>query len=577
MNYKSKKFIVIIGVVLILVIVLGYKIYNKQDNNSNQPQISYDSTNEEINWDSLEQVTIDLNNKVSSNSSVNFNNDTITISKSGVYVLSGTYHGNIYIDGEKDTLVKLVLNGIDITSTDSPVINIEKAQTTLIYINENTINNLNDSSTYSNVIDDEPNGAIFSKDDLIIDGLGTLNLTANYQDGIVSKDTLKILNGNINIISNDDGIRGKDYITIKDGNIKVTAKSDGIKSTNNTTVDLGYIIIDGGNITIDSDKDAIQAETNLIINDGVLDITSGGGSTITSKSNEWGNWGNQNITDISAKGLKAGNDILINNGTLNLDTSDDSIHCNNDINISGGSILITSGDDGIHSDNELSLSNANIDISESYEGIESTTININSGTYTINTSDDGINASGGNDSSSMGARPGANSFTIASGKITINGGDIKIISTGDGIDSNGSVYINGGNTYVDGPTDNGNGALDYDSEFKVTSGNLIAVGSSGMMQTISSNSTVYSINIVYDSIQSANTELSIRDGNNKLLSYTPTKNYSSVVLVNSLLEKGNTYDIYSGNNKYTSITIANIINSIGNTNNAMGGKNPGRR
>lgn len=38
-----------------------------------------------------------------------------------------------------------------------------------------------------------------NKDDLTINGTGTLNMTSNHKDGICSKDDLKILNANISM------------------------------------------------------------------------------------------------------------------------------------------------------------------------------------------------------------------------------------------------------------------------------------------------------------------------------------------------------------------------------------------
>ena len=106
------------------------------------------------------------------------------------------------------------------------------------------------------------------------------------------------------------------------------------------------------------------------------------------------------------KGLKAGNNIVIEDGTFNLNTSDDSIHSNNYIGISNGTYYISSGDDGIHADNEIIIEGGSIDIKESYEGIEAAKITIYNGDISVVASDDGINVAGGSDSSSMN-RPGA--------------------------------------------------------------------------------------------------------------------------------------------------------------------------
>lgn len=143
---------------------------------------------------------------------------------------------------------------------------------------------------------------------------------------------------------------------------------------------------------------------------------------------------------------------------------------------------------------------------------------------------------------------------------------------GDGIDVNGSGYINGGTIIVNGPTSNGNGALDYDGKFEVSGGSLIAVGSSGMMQTPSNGSSVYSISYVYSSTQQANTKITINNSSNEeIISFTPSKNYESVIISSEQLEKGETYTIYSNDEKVDEITINSIVTSAGNSNNKMQG------
>ena len=114
-------------------------------------------------------------------------------------------------------------------------------------------------------------GCIYSKDDLILQGDGILNVTSNYSDAIVSTDDLKIVSGTYNIKSQDDGIRGKDSVYILDGTINVESNADGIKSTNDTDSTKGFVYIKNGTFVINSVEDAIQAQTKLIIDEGNFD------------------------------------------------------------------------------------------------------------------------------------------------------------------------------------------------------------------------------------------------------------------------------------------------------------------
>lgn len=154
-----------------------------------------------------------------------------------------------------------------------------------------------------------------------------------------------------------------------------------------------------------------------------------------------------------------------------------------------------------------------------------------------------------------------------------------MILLGDGIDINGAGYINGGIIIVNGPTNSGNGALDYDGTFEISGGTLIAVGASGMMQIPSNDSSIYSISYVYSSTQEANTKISIKNSSDEeIVSFIPSKNYESVVISTEKLKKGETYIIYSNDEKVEEITIDSIITSVGNSSAQMqgGGMNKGQ-
>lgn len=568
MNKKLKIIIPIIIMLLILGGICTYLVLNdnsiKTDTSTKVDLYTYD---EEIDWSKYKTYNIELT-------------ESLKITTGGVYKISGTLSdGNITID-TKDN-VKLYLNGVSITSSNSPAIIVNNAKCVVIETAKDTENYLEDGSNYSSTYSDIE-GTIYSSDDLVLEGKGTLEVKSNKGDAIVSKDNLKINSGTYKITSKDDGIRGKDSVYIKNGTFTITSTGDGIKSTNEKDSSLGYVYIKNGNFTINSTLDGISAITKLVIKDGEFDITTGGGSDNASTKNDWGRWRQNTTTDNtqstqSAKGIKSDNNISISAGNFTLNTSDDAIHSNNYVEISKATLNISSGDDGIHADEEIKINSGTIDITKSYEGIEASIITINDGDIKVVASDDGINVANGNDSSNMG-RPGENNVnTNTDSKLIVNGGKIYVNSTGDGIDINASGYIYGGEIIVEGPTDNGNAALDYDGEFVVDDGTVISTGSSGMLQGISSNSKQYNVMAYLNNIN-ANIKISIVDSDgNEIISTTPTKTYSSLVVSTSKLQANNTYKILVDGEEYKSFTINSISTTVGSNSNGMQGGPGGMR
>lgn len=514
----------------------------------------------------------------------------LTINKEGTYVFSGSIDdGRIVVNvGDKEK-VQIVLNGFTIKcSTHSPLF-IKSGDKVFITLNDGTKNSISDGTKYTALADDESNvdGAIFSRADLTINGGGTLNVSGNMNHGIVSKDDLAITGGNITITAKGNGICGKDCVKIADGTIKITSEGDGIKSNNTEDSSRGYVYIGGGKIEITSTTDGIQAETLLTVEKAQITLKTGGGSENSSKTSGgearpgWGHWGTDNSSTTeddtaSAKGLKAGGDLKITDSTITADTSDDSIHSNSNVTVESGTLNLKSGDDGIHADTATTINGGTILIEKSYEGIEGSNVTINGGTIDLTASDDGINAAGGNDSSAMGGRPGQNSFTENSDVfIKITGGKITVNSEGDGIDSNANITVEGGETYVNGPQSSGDAAFDYDGTATVSGGILVAAGSSGMAQGFSDSSIQCSILYNFSSSHSAGDKITLSDSSgNEIISYTPTKQYSSVVITTSKITKDGTYKLDAGSES-TDITMSSTVYSNGGSGGGFGGGGKG--
>jgi hypothetical protein len=465
----------------------------------------------------------------------------VLIRSAGTYSFSGTLaDGQIIVNAEDKAIVRLILNGVDIScSTSSPLV-IQNAKKAIVVLADGTRNALKDGASYvfADPAENEPNAAVFSKSDLTICGNGSLAVNGNFNDGISSKDGLIIKSGTVAVTAKDDGIRGRDYLIVQGGKLAVTAGGDGLKSDNDEDASRGYILIVTGEITVTSGGDAIGAQTDALIADGQFTLMSGGGSSRSAGAG------------TSAKGIKGLASTVIDGGTATINSADDAIHSNGRLSINGGAFTISTGDDGVHADTALAVNGGDIRITKSFEGIESMSIAINAGNIHIVSSDDGLNAAGGDAGTGGGGPgqgPGGGFMPAGSYWLYINGGYVAITAGGDGLDINGSINMTDGVVIVHGPTSNANGAVDYDRLYKMTGGTLVAAGSSGMAQVPSTSSTQYAVLLNFAASLPAGTLFHIQgSGGEDVLTFKPAKPYQSVAFSSSKLKNGFTYNVYYG-------------------------------
>ena len=524
----------------------------------------------------------------------------VKITAEGTYVVSGE-HESITVSAPDTAKVRIILKNATVSNTSGPAIYIENADKVFITAYKNTTNTLSDGTSYTGDFKDtNVDGAIFSKTDLTLNGEGTLNITGNYKCGAVSKDDLIICGLNLTVKSTGCALEGKDCVKKKDAAITESSGGDGIRSTNTEKTNKGFVYIETGNIDITSGSDGIQAATVLKAANGNVKITAGGAADTKQNSgdrNMPGFGGKTQTTDDeeSTKGLKAGSLIVIDEGSFEVSSKDDSFHSNGDIEINGGSFTAATGDDGFHTDSNLIINGGSITVSRSYEGLEGQKVTVTGGNIDITASDDGINAASPSASgSSTDGRPG-NSDSNA--LITIGGGYILVNASGDGIDSNGNVAITGGTVLVSGPTDNGNAAFDYNGEATVSGGTVILCGSSGMAQGFSDKSEQASFMYTLDSSASAGSSVALTDEKgNVIASFIPAKQYNNIVITSPSLKNGSSYKLVIGGtvsgadkNGYASsgsvssavqtldIKLTGITTTFGNggISGGMGGRNKG--
>lgn len=473
----------------------------------------------------------------------NGNCAAVKITSAGTYIIEGkSDNGQIYVEAGENQ-VHLVLNGVTLHCENSAPIYVNNGKKTVITLADNSINTLTDSADYEYSVTEkdeetgetkgEPNAALFSKKALTINGNGTLNVTSAFNNGIGSKDELKIMSGIINVKAVNNAIRGNDCVIVKGGDVNVESTAgDGIKSTKEDNKEKGFVYIEGGKVNIKSKEDALQAVNLLAITGGNLSISAG----------------------------------------------DDGMHCDNIIAIDGGEINISKSYEGIEG-KVINITGGKTYVKASDDGLNGTA---------------GSSSSGSNDR--FGGGMGGGSMQYQSGTaVNISGGYLYVDAGGDGLDSNGDLNISGGTTIVNGPTNGGNGALDTNGTILLSGGFLVAAGSNGMAEYPSGTSTQNVIVVTLQQSQNAGSLLRIVDENGAdLLNFAPAKTYASVVFSSPDIKSGSTYKAYVGgtysggesvdglnaNGSYNggseagNVTVSQIISFIG-SGGMGGGMNPG--
>lgn len=473
---------------------------------------------------------------------------TVTITAGGTYVLTGQISaGQVVVnaDGEK---VQLVLDGVSVTSSDSAAILVRAAKKVWLTLADGIQNKLATSGSFAEDNEYSIDGAVWCKSDLTINGTGVLKVSSAEGHGIVCKEELALVSGDVEVEAARHAVQAQDAVCVVAGTWSLTAGTDGIHCGDDDDAEKGSVLIVGGTVSIDAGSDGVDAA--------------------------------------------------------------------NVLEVDGGEIAVSAADDGLHSERALQVDGGTVTVAKSYEGLEGSTVTVNGGVIDVTSSDDGVNAAGEptGDSSAeatgvgasgpeaVGEQPeaaanggqapiedgqapegadaqaptgaGGQATADAGGQapgagggmdydstaqVTINGGKLTIQAGGDGIDSNGDLTVTGGETYVFGPTSDGDGSLDFAGTGTVTGGVVMCAGSSGMAQNFGDASTQGSM-LVSASGQAADAiQLADEDGN-VLASCEARTSYSCVLVSAPGIESGKSYTLTCGETS-SEITLDGLIYS----------------
>ena len=410
----------------------------------------------------------------------------------------------------------------------------------------------------------------------IEDGVVTIKAAGVYVlSGTLTDGTIVVDAGDddkVQLVLDGVSIMAADYAAIYAKNADKVFVTLAEGAGNSLTVSGDYVQTDDNNVDA-----VIFAKCDLTLNGtGSLTVKDNMGHGIVSKDDLVVTGGTYTIYSQDHC-LNGKDSVRIADGTFNLSCDEDGIHAGNDdqqdgyVYIEGGDINISVGDDALHAEGLLIITGGDIDVSKSCEGVEGYKILVTGGDIDVVSSDDGFNAAGGSSGSGynhdgFGGGPGMGGVYMdadSDAYIFITGGTININADGDGTDSNGCIGITGGSVYVLGPSDNGNGAMDYGICAAITGGEIVAVGGSGMAQGFGDESTQCSALVNFDEWIDAGETITLTNSDGKeVLSYKADKKFNSVVISTSDMKQGGIYTLTVGDQGST-FTLDDITYSEG--------------
>lgn len=473
---------------------------------------------------------------------------TVTITAGGTYVLTGQISAGQVVVNAGSEKVQLVLDGASVTSADSAAILVRAAKKVWLTLADGTQNKLATSGSFAEDDEFSIDGAVWCKSDLTINGTGALEMSSAEGHGIACKDELALVSGDVEVEAARHAVQAQDAACVVAGTWSLTAGTDGIHCGDDDDAEKGSVLIVGGTVSIDAASDGVDAA--------------------------------------------------------------------NVLEVDGGEVTVSAGDDGLHSERALQVDGGTVTVTKSYEGLEGSTVTVNGGVIDVTSSDDGVNAAGDptGDSSAEATGVGAsgpeadgeqhevaaNSGQAPTGdgqapegadaqaptgaggqapadaggqapgaggamdydstaQVTINGGELTIQAGGDGIDSNGDLTVTGGETYVFGPTSDGDGSLDFAGAGTVTGGVVMCVGPSGMAQNFGDASTQGSMLVSASGQAGDAIQLADEDGN-VVASCEARTSYSCVLVSAPSVESGKTYTLSCGDAS-SEITMDGLVYS----------------
>lgn len=465
---------------------------------------------------------------------------TVTITAGGTYVLTGQISaGQVVVnaDGEK---VQLVLDGVSVTSAGSAAILVRAAKKVWLTLADGTQNKLATSGSFAEDDEYSIDGAVWCKSDLTINGTGALKVSSAEGHGIVCKDELALVSGDVEVEAARHAVQAQDAACVVAGTWSLTAGTDGIHCGDDDDAEKGSVLIVGGTVSIDAASDGVDAANVLEVDGGEVTVSAGDDGLHSERALQV-DGGTVTVTK-SYEGLE-GSTVTVNGGVIDVTSSDDGVNAAGDPTGDSSAEATDTGASGPEADGEQHEVAANSGQAPTGDG----------------QAPEGADAQA--PTGAGGQAPGAGGAMDydSTARVTINGGELTIQAGGDGVDSNGDLTVTGGETCVFGPVSDGDGSLDFAGTGTITGGVVMCAGSSGMAQNFGDASTQGSMLVSASGQAGDAIQLADEDGS-VIASCEARTSYSCVLVSAPGVESGKTYTLSCGDAS-SEITLDGLIYS----------------
>ena len=327
------------------------------------PDDMFTSRDLRTSWDAPEAVRITLTgaSAACSDPSVSIAGGTVTVTREGTYVLSGRLdNGTVIIDCGKNDKVQLVLDNAFIHADTFAAIHVRQADKVFITLADGSANTLSNGGRFVQIDKHDVASVIYSRDDLTVNGSGSLTIVSPAGHGIDTKDDLVITGGTFHIDAASHGLAANDSVRIRSASMHIVAGKDGMQAENDEDAALGFVYIESGSFDVTAGDDGVSATSDVLITGGAFRIgctgdalhadsllTVTGGTIDVSSSNE---------------GLE-GNSVAVTGGAISVVSTDDGVNAaDGDIRISGGTLYVNAEGDGLDANGSIAVSGGTVTV-----------------------------------------------------------------------------------------------------------------------------------------------------------------------------------------------------------------------